>query len=169
MGAGIATKAGLDYKRNKDASKQERIANEQKTDLMQQAAMQYQGQRPVQNQARMNALRAQMGLLAPVNGALGKMYGADAKMNLNVQNPFSGVNGASGAGDAATSGGGSFDTTLGTTDAARMSPWEVWKGNNQDFERIAAGKSPQEREALATWFRNGGVPVRTDGNGRWVR
>ena len=46
--------------------------------------------RPVQQQARMNALQQSMSLFNPVNSALGQMYGPGAQFDLNAasQNPL---------------------------------------------------------------------------------
>lgn len=89
-GAGIAS--------SNSAQRKEGKANAQKMNLMNQATQSYEDYRPIAAQQNMNALQQKTGLLQPLNGALGKMYGADAQMNLQAasQNPFAGIAGATG-------------------------------------------------------------------------
>lgn len=94
-GAGIAS--------SNSAQRKEGKANAQKMNLMNQATQSYEDYRPIAAQQNMNALQQKTGLLQPLNGALGKMYGADAQMDLKAasQNPFAGVAGATGQGPLA--------------------------------------------------------------------
>lgn len=61
-------------------------AAKQKQNMMGEAAQDYASYRPIQTQQRMNALNNLSGLFAPVNNALGQMYGQGAMFDMGQLN-----------------------------------------------------------------------------------
>lgn len=67
-------------------------AGEQQVKNFQKMQQGYAAQRPINREARMNALRQQMSLFEPMNNFLGQQYGPDARFDFSqvFKSPFYG-------------------------------------------------------------------------------
>jgi hypothetical protein len=75
MAAGQSIAGGLAYKNNRDAQKATAKANAELTRRMEQGRQDYLARRPQAAEERMKALRAQLGLLGPLNKLTQEMGG----------------------------------------------------------------------------------------------
>lgn len=91
MAIGQSIAGGLAYKNNKDAQKQTAAASRDLTRRMETSALAYKEQRPYAAEDRMNALRAQLGLLSPLNSLTSQITGGpQLDLNAAAQNPLTG-------------------------------------------------------------------------------